>query len=84
MRPVISRCSRISHFRSSVKGASSKTARVMDAADALGAAGIEPLELSFKEGLALVNGTEAMLALGHPHLFALPSPWRSSPTSPAP
>jgi histidine ammonia-lyase len=37
---------------------------VLDASDALGAAGIEPLELSFKEGLALVNGTEAMLALG--------------------
>lgn len=33
-------------------------------ADALRRAGIEPLELSFKEGLALVNGTEMMLALG--------------------
>ncbi len=31
---------------------------------ALGAAGIEPLSLSYKEGLALVNGTEGMLALG--------------------
>ncbi|CAN5667494.1 histidine ammonia-lyase [soil metagenome] len=30
----------------------------------LRAAGIEPLELSYKEGLSLVNGTEAMLALG--------------------
>ncbi|MGI8775659.1 MAG: histidine ammonia-lyase [Actinomycetota bacterium] len=38
--------------------------RIIAAADALGEAGIEPLELSFKEGLALVNGTEAMLALG--------------------
>jgi len=37
---------------------------ILDAADALGAAGIEPIELSFKEGLSLVNGTEAMLALG--------------------
>ena len=34
------------------------------AADALRAAGIAGLEPSFKEGLALVNGTEAMLALG--------------------
>ena len=34
------------------------------AADALRAAGLEPLELSHKEGLSLVNGTEGMLALG--------------------
>ena len=38
--------------------------QVQPAAAALRAAGIEPLELSFKEGLALVNGTEAMLAMG--------------------
>ncbi|MBW3594667.1 MAG: histidine ammonia-lyase [Actinobacteria bacterium] len=38
--------------------------RVIDAAEALRRAGLEPLELSFKEGLALVNGTEMMLALG--------------------
>ena len=36
----------------------------MDAADALEKAGIERLEPSYKEGLALVNGTEGMLALG--------------------
>ncbi len=34
------------------------------AARALRRAGIEPLELEAKEGLALVNGTEGMLALG--------------------
>lgn len=33
-------------------------------ADVLRANGLEPITLSFKEGLALVNGTEAMLALG--------------------
>ncbi|MGH2546120.1 MAG: histidine ammonia-lyase [Actinomycetota bacterium] len=34
------------------------------AADALARAGLEPIELRAKEGLALVNGTEGMLALG--------------------
>ncbi|MFL0575856.1 histidine ammonia-lyase [Brevibacterium luteolum] len=33
------------------------------AADALAAAGIEPLELAEKEGLALVNGTDGMLGM---------------------
>jgi histidine ammonia-lyase len=36
----------------------------MEAADAFEKAGLTPLELSFKEGLSLVNGTEAMLAYG--------------------
>lgn len=36
----------------------------MPAADALREAHLEPLELSYKEGLSLVNGTEGMLALG--------------------
>jgi histidine ammonia-lyase len=34
------------------------------AADALRRAGLEPLELQAKEGIAMVNGTEGMLALG--------------------
>src|SRR5919106_4143878 len=34
------------------------------AGDALARAGLEPIELQAKEGLALVNGTEGMLALG--------------------
>ncbi|MFN2526550.1 MAG: histidine ammonia-lyase, partial [Actinomycetota bacterium] len=38
--------------------------RVMPSSDALRTAGLESLELAHKEGLALVNGTEAMLALG--------------------
>jgi histidine ammonia-lyase len=38
--------------------------RIQDAADALEAAGIEPLELQAKEGLALLNGTQMMSAIG--------------------
>ncbi|MDP9340908.1 MAG: histidine ammonia-lyase [Actinomycetota bacterium] len=34
------------------------------AADVLGEAGLEPLTLQAKEGLALVNGTQGMLAIG--------------------
>ncbi|HJS26486.1 MAG TPA: histidine ammonia-lyase [Actinomycetota bacterium] len=34
------------------------------AADVLRSAGLEPLELKAKEGLALVNGTQGMLAIG--------------------
>jgi histidine ammonia-lyase len=37
---------------------------IRPAADALRATSLEPLELSHKEGLSLVNGTEGMLALG--------------------
>ncbi|MBV9364064.1 MAG: histidine ammonia-lyase [Solirubrobacterales bacterium] len=36
---------------------------VTRAADALAAAGIEPLELTAKEGLALINGTDGMLGM---------------------
>ncbi|MGH2694088.1 MAG: histidine ammonia-lyase [Actinomycetota bacterium] len=38
--------------------------RTRPASQALREAGVEPLTLSFKEGLSLVNGTEGMLALG--------------------
>ncbi len=38
--------------------------RVMPAAEALAAAGLEPLVLEAKEGLALLNGTQMMGALG--------------------
>lgn len=37
---------------------------VMPGSDALRSKGLQPLELSYKEGLSLVNGTEGMLALG--------------------
>jgi histidine ammonia-lyase len=39
-------------------------AGVEPAADALRQAGLEPMELQAKEGLALVNGTQGMLAIG--------------------
>ncbi len=38
--------------------------KTMDSADALAQAGIEPLSLEAKEGLALINGTQLMLAVG--------------------
>ncbi|MEJ3403633.1 histidine ammonia-lyase [Rathayibacter sp. YIM 133350] len=37
--------------------------RLTDAASALAAAGIRPLQLAEKEGLALINGTDGMLAM---------------------
>lgn len=36
----------------------------MPGAEALAAAGITPMQLSYKEGLALINGTSAMVGLG--------------------
>jgi histidine ammonia-lyase len=38
--------------------------RLLSGADALAAAGLEPLELESKEGLALINGTHFMSAIG--------------------
>jgi histidine ammonia-lyase len=37
--------------------------KLMPAADALSAAGLQPVELAEKEGLALINGTDGMLAM---------------------
>src|SRR5690606_40503383 len=37
--------------------------RLLEAADALREAGIEPVELREKEGLALINGTDGMLGM---------------------
>ena len=41
----------------------SGTGKLVDAADALAAASIAPLELREKEGLALINGTDGMLGM---------------------
>ncbi len=38
--------------------------KTLPGADALRQAGVEPMKLSFKEGLALVNGTSGMVGLG--------------------
>jgi len=43
-----------------VRGASGA---LVDAAEALAAAGLEPVELAAKEGLALINGTDGMLGM---------------------
>ncbi|MBX9878356.1 MAG: histidine ammonia-lyase [Candidatus Obscuribacterales bacterium] len=38
--------------------------KIMDASEALAKAGLQPVELEAKEGLALTNGTQAMAAIG--------------------
>ena len=43
--------------------------QIMDAAEALAAAGIEPVTLAAKEGLALINGTQVSTALALHGLF---------------
>jgi histidine ammonia-lyase len=40
-----------------------RSGRLVPAADALAAAGVEPLVLAEKEGLALINGTDGMLGM---------------------
>lgn len=46
------------------EGSVEEGGEVVGAAEALERAGLPPLELSHKEGLSLINGTEGMLALG--------------------
>jgi histidine ammonia-lyase len=40
-----------------------ESGRLLDASDALAAAGLEPVRLAAKEGLALINGTDGMLGM---------------------
>ncbi len=56
----------LAHLAGAVIGEGKVTYRgeTKTAADALRAEGLEPIELSHKEGLSLINGTEGMLALG--------------------
>jgi histidine ammonia-lyase len=46
------------------EGLAEHNGSVLPAADALRSAGLEPIELSHKEGLSLLNGTEGMLGCG--------------------
>jgi len=46
--------------------------RAMPGAEALRRAGIEPLTLAAKEGISLINGTQAMLAIGCLELESAP------------
>lgn len=52
--------------------------QLMPAAEALQAAGIEPIELSSKEGLALISGTTSVTALGALALFDMLQAARSA------
>jgi histidine ammonia-lyase len=52
--------------------------RRLPSADALRAAGLEPLRLEAKEGIALINGTQVMTALGG---LALVEAWRLAHTA---
>ena len=53
-----------------------------DAATALAEAGLTPVELAAKEGLALINGTDGMLGMLVLALHDLAQPAARSPTSP--
>jgi histidine ammonia-lyase len=57
---------------------------VYPGADALRRAGLEPLTLRAKEGISLINGTQAMLAIGCLELKPRPKSWPTPPTSSAP
>jgi histidine ammonia-lyase len=46
------------------EGAADHDGEITSGAGALKTIGLEPLELSYKEGLSLINGTEGMLAAG--------------------
>ncbi len=53
----------------------------MPAAEALAAAGLEPVELAEKEGLALINGTDGMLGMLALAIADLDDAASRSPTS---
>ncbi len=65
----------LAHLALSLMGEGEAVARGVrqPAAQALAAAGLTPLQLAAKEGLALLNGTQAMLAVGG---LALARAWR--------
>ena len=63
-------------------GCATPTATLMDAAQALADAGIAPVELAEKEGLALINGTDGMLGMLLPRHRRPPRSSSRPPTSP--
>ena len=57
--------------------------QVMPALDALHAAGLEPLRLEAKEGISLLNGTQAMLSIGCLQLHEIETLFTAAQTSAA-
>jgi histidine ammonia-lyase len=70
----------LAHLAAAMIGASeiSRAGRVMPATVALAEAGLEPLSLAPKEGLALVNGTQFSTALALAAIFELEVLFRSA------
>lgn len=57
--------------------------QLMPARDALNAAGLEPLRLQAKEGISLLNGTQAMLSIGCLQLHEIETLFAAAQTSAA-
>ncbi|HKH07535.1 MAG TPA: histidine ammonia-lyase, partial [Agromyces sp.] len=59
----LAHCALVAMGEGEVRMTTGSTDRLTDAASALAAAGISPLRLGEKEGLALINGTDGMLGM---------------------
>ncbi len=66
------------------EGKAEHRGETVDGAEAMHRAGITPLALEAKEGLALINGTQFMLAVGGARARTTRSRSRRTPTSPEP
>jgi histidine ammonia-lyase len=65
------------------EGAASYGGKVLPAAECLARAGLEPIKLLAKEGISLLNGTQAMLSLGCLELVRLEALFYSAQTAAA-